>query len=143
MIDEIKKWRDEFNIQTAPDPAKRMFSEEIDELVDAYIAHDKALRDNDEKRITATKVDLAFEAADVLFTLVQLCDAYGIDIEKATADVLRSNYSKRMTAEQYQENKYLIKSDAEAVMRGGYVYLYKDGKLQKPPTFKAKIWTSQ
>jgi NTP pyrophosphatase (non-canonical NTP hydrolase) len=143
MIDEIKKWRDEFNIQTAPDPAKRMFSEEIDELVDAYIAHDKAMREGDERRITTTKVDLAFEAADVLFVLVQLCDAYGIDLQRAVQDVLRSNYSKRMTAEQYQENKYLIKSDAEAVMRGGYVYLYKDGKLQKPPTFKAKIWTSQ
>jgi NTP pyrophosphatase (non-canonical NTP hydrolase) len=142
MIDEIKKWREEFNIQTAPDPAKRMFSEEIDELVDAYIAHDKALRDNDEKRITATKVDLAFEAADVLFTLVQLCAAYGIDIEKATADVLRSNYSKRMTADEYQQQKYLIKADQEAVMREGYVYLYKDGKLQKPPTFKVKVWTS-
>jgi NTP pyrophosphatase (non-canonical NTP hydrolase) len=142
MIDEIKKWREEFNIQTAPDPAKRMFSEEIDELVDAYIAHDKALRDNDEKRITATKVDLAFEAADVLFTLVQLCEAYGIDIEKATADVLRSNYSKRMTADEYQQQKYLIKADQEAVMREGYVYLYKDGKLQKPPTFKVKVWTS-
>ena len=143
MIDEIKKWREEFNIQTAPDPAKRMFSEEIDELVDAYIAHDKAMREGDERRITTTKVDLAFEAADVLFVLVQLCDAYGIDLQRAVQDVLRSNYSKRMTAEQYQENKYLIKSDAEAVMRGGYVYLYKDGKLQKPPTFKAKIWTSQ
>ncbi len=143
MIDEIKKWRDEFNIQTAPDPAKRMFSEEIDELVDAYIAHDKAIRDGDERRITTTKVDLAFEAADVLFVLVQLCDAYGIDLQRAVQDVLRSNYSKRMTVEQYQENKYLIKSDVEAVMRGGYVYLYKDGKLQKPPTFKAKIWTSQ
>jgi NTP pyrophosphatase (non-canonical NTP hydrolase) len=142
MIDEIKKWRNEFNIQTATDPAKRMFREEIDELVDAYIAHDKAVRDNDEKRITATKVDLAFEAADALFTLVQLCAAYGIDIEKATADVLRSNYSKRMSADEYQENKYLIKSDVEAIRRGGYVYLYKDGKLQKPPTFKAKIWTS-
>jgi NTP pyrophosphatase (non-canonical NTP hydrolase) len=143
MIDEIKKWRDEFNIQTAPDPAKRMFSEEIDELVDAYIAHDKAIREGDERRITTTKVDLAFEAADVLVVLVQLCDAYGIDLQRAVQDVLRSNYSKRMTAEQYQENKYLIKSDVEAVMRGGYVYLYKDGKLQKPPTFKAKIWTSQ
>lgn len=142
MIDEIKKWREEFNIQTAPEPAKRMFSEEIDELVDAFIAHDKALRDNEEKRITTTKVDLAFEAADVLVVLVQLCDAYGIDLQRAVQDVLRSNYSKRMTTEQYEQNKYLIKSDVEVVRRGDYVYLYKDGKLQKPPTFKSKIWTS-
>ena len=142
MIDQIKKWREEFEITTAPDAAKRMFSEEIDELVDAYIAHDKAIRDNDEKRITTTKVDLAFEAADVLFVLVQLCDAYGISLERAVGDVLRSNYSKRMTVDEYLDNKYMIKADVKPVTRGEYVYLYKDGKLQKPPTFKAKVWTS-
>lgn len=142
MIDQIKKWRQEFDITTAPDAAKRMFSEEIDELVDAYISHDKAIRDNDEKRITTTKVDLAFEAADVLFVLVQLCEAYGISLERAVEDVLRSNYSKRMTVDEYLDNKYMIKADVKPVTRGDYVYLYKDGKLQKPPTFKAKVWTS-
>ena len=81
--------------------------------------------------------------------LVQLFEAYNINIDEALDVVLKSNYSKRMSWREYEEYRQMIPKDMDVRIKldGGatFVYLYRDGKLQKPPSFKPKSWkwTSQ
>lgn len=144
-IDKIVQWRRQFDMTCTKEAALRMFSEEVDELMDAITMHNKitnsGLAPSD---VQNARRKVAEEAADVLFVLVQLFEAYNISIDESVGVVLESNYTKRMSWAQYEEYREMIPKDTDVRIKidGGatYVYLYRDGKLQKPPTFKQKKW---
>lgn len=134
MIKEIKKWREDFQLKTDVTAASAMLTEEYDESFEAL----EEYLDNPHDK---TKKHLARELADVIFVVVQLAESVGVDIEQVIQEVLESNYTKRMTKEQAEEafKKHPMPLEAEAIERDGYVYLYRHGKLLKPPTFKPLV----
>lgn len=149
-IDKIVQWRRQFDMTCTKDAGLRMFSEEVDELMDAIALHNKVTNsDLAPTDVQNARRKVAEEGIDVLFVLVQLFEAYNINIDEALEVVLKSNYSKRMSWREYEEYREMIPKDMDVKIKldGGatYVYLYRDGKLQKPPTFKQKTWqwTSQ
>ena len=131
MIEEIRKWREDFQLKTDVTAASAMLTEEYDESFEAL----QEFLDNPNNN---TKKHLARELADVIFVAVQMAESIGVDISQVIQEVLESNYTKRMTTEQAKEvfKKHPMPLGAESVERDGYVYLYRDGKLLKPPTFK-------
>lgn len=144
-VDKIIQWRRQFDMTCTKEAALRMFSEEVDELMDAIALHSKVTNsDLAPSDIQTARRKVAEEGIDVLFVLVQLFEAYNIDIDEALEVVLNSNYSKRMSWSQYEEFREMIPKDMDVRIKidGGAtcVYLYRDGKLQKPPTFKQKTW---
>lgn len=118
---KIQKWRSDFEMKSELQPAIAMFKEEVSELLEAIELGNQS---NIEK-----------EFADVLFVVEQLREAIEVNSQDAVDRVLASNYTKRMT---YPEFAHYFPDDCpyDVKLRSGYVYLYKNGKLQKPPTYK-------
>lgn len=120
-FEKIQKWRSDFDMKAVLEPAIAMFKEEVAELLEAIEIGNQS---NIEK-----------EFADVLFVTEQLREAIGVNSQDAVDRVLDSNYTKRMTYPEFA-HYYPGECPYEVRFRSGYVYLYKNGKLQKPPTYK-------
>jgi NTP pyrophosphatase (non-canonical NTP hydrolase) len=140
MIDEVMKWRTDFSIQTTKAGAMLGLSEEYIELKEAYDNYINSLRvdgNPDAESVNGLKK----EWADVFFTLVQFAHVFGINMEQSIKAVLESNYTKRMTVEEYKQLYPDGNSDAFPVTKDGYVYLYDaDFKLLKGPKYKPVDW---
>ncbi len=141
MINEVMKWREDFSIQTTKAGAMLGLAEEYKELSEAYHNYINSLRADgnpDSESVNAMKK----EWADVFFTLVQFAHVFGINMEQSIKAVLESNYTKRMTVEEYSQMYPDGNLDAFAATKDGYVYLYDaDFKLLKGPNYKPVDWS--
>ena len=138
MIQDVLKWRRDFNIQTTPEGAVGMLTEEYKELIEANDLYAKA--EGDKQKLFN---DLRKEWADMFVVLVQLGDTLGIDMEGSLQAVLKSNYTKRMTIEQFEEHFNTVHPDGiEVRFLDDHAYLYdaKTSKLLKPPTYEPVVW---
>lgn len=127
MLDKIMKWRKDFELKTTRSAAINMLKEEFLELMVEY-----------DQQIEGEEVTPEFrkEWADLVFVVVQAADAFGVDMESTIWAVLESNYSKRMTIDEFNrafpdDCPHFVK------FRDGYAYLYDEqGKLLKSPNYK-------
>lgn len=139
MIKEVVKWREDFDLQTTNDGALAMLIEEHSEL---HLAFREYLENKDEAKAKTLMDNIRKEWADLFFVLIQFGHHLNIDMENAVRVVLKSNYTKRLTMEQFMEQFTTLPESVLVRFADGYVYLYdkETSKLLKPSTYEPAVW---
>jgi len=92
---------DRFGVTPQPQPAERVFREEVEELIEAARAGDDPAH-------------IAEEAADVIVTVIGLCTAVGVTparLEEAIFAVARKNDAKTHETHAVDENGKISRRD--------------------------------